>query len=132
MRPTRKLNRYLIAHASGDIEVYECHGEIPLDKLQELVGGYIEHARIDRTLSVMVNEDGIAMGLPPNPFCPALVGTIVFGSMELHLHDGDDEDIIFGPPPQNHYVIQTLEEILAIRDALRAHSDQRRSKQATN
>ncbi len=51
-----------------------------LEQVQALVGGYVEETRVSpcpRKTVALVNEDGIALGLPRSPF-PTLVGHVAF------------------------------------------------------
>lgn len=56
----------------------EC--ENALSAFQKLVGGFIEHLKINETLGVLVNEEGKLAGLPYNCtiFGERLMGDIVF------------------------------------------------------
>lgn len=48
-----------------------------LKKLQKLVGGYIEVLYREGNRVYLGNEDGLSLGLPPNPFFPQFVGNVV-------------------------------------------------------
>ena len=50
---------------------------ITLEKLQALVGGYIEFVRYDSENILLVNEDGRLQNLPFNAHIPSLVGDVV-------------------------------------------------------
>ena len=62
----------------GTKEKIECKEPLSLERLQSLVGGYIELVRIG-AYAFMVNEEGLLQGLKPNPFYPQFVGNIVKG-----------------------------------------------------
>jgi hypothetical protein len=53
-----------------------------LEELQEQVGGYIELVRMDHTLMV-VNEEGMLLGLPLNHRASAAAGIIIRGNVLL-------------------------------------------------
>jgi hypothetical protein len=65
----------IVIHPDGKMEDVE--SKPSLERLQELVGGYIEllspslHALPDR--HVLVNEDGLSLSLPPNPTATRMV-----------------------------------------------------------
>jgi len=50
---------------------------ITLEKLQSLVGGYIEFVRYDSENILLVNEEGLIHRLPQNQHIPQLVGDVV-------------------------------------------------------
>ena len=50
---------------------------ITLEKLQALVEGYVEFARLDDENILLFNEDGLIDNLPQNPHIPQLVGNVV-------------------------------------------------------
>ena len=50
---------------------------ITLEKLQALVGGYVEFVRLDDENILLVNEEGLIHRLPQNPHIPQLVGDVV-------------------------------------------------------
>lgn len=63
---------------------------LTLDQLQGLVGGNIEHVRGDYygipEGEIVANEEGLLIGLPPNPALKNIVGNAVVGKIE----QGDD------------------------------------------
>jgi hypothetical protein len=66
------------------VENYVVNG---LEDLQKAVGGYIEvaHCFVDlktgKTMTALVNEEGLLIGLPANPF--SMDGTCTFGNQPL-------------------------------------------------
>ena len=52
-----------------------------LKELQNLVGGYIEPVRhiqgLPKGKLVLVNEEGLLLDLPPNPWIPGIVGNVI-------------------------------------------------------
>lgn len=65
--------------------------EIPneLAALQELVGGYIEVAPLDRALRFVVNEEGKLLGLEPNIYAPTL--DVLVGPLVVTAYDGSGD-----------------------------------------
>jgi hypothetical protein len=64
--------------------------KMPLEEAQAIVGGYIEHIRINaitkyfrasRYVSMWVNEDGVGLGLPFNPKASELAGIPIRGNV---------------------------------------------------
>ena len=58
----------------GVVEVKEIDGSI--ESLQALVGGYIEHVP-GCSVGALVNEEGIILDLPQNPYFPEVFGDVV-------------------------------------------------------
>jgi hypothetical protein len=80
---------YLLVHTDGRIERIESRELLPLARLQELVGGYIEYVRMTEDMGCMVNEEGYIRELPYNARYPNLNGPVLFGRMVLG-PDGED------------------------------------------
>jgi len=57
------------------------NGKWAFSDFQSLVGGYVEVVRLDRTKVALVNEDGLSLGLPPNPAASAVLGIPVVGTV---------------------------------------------------
>ncbi len=56
-----------------------------LDKLQELVGGWIETVFLPHNIFMIVNEEGKLNGLPINfilPWGDPVMGTVIFASLD--------------------------------------------------
>lgn len=71
-----RLFRVLLLKADGTKHILTIDGS--LHSLQKLVGGYIEHVPMVLDTGLLVNEDGIALGLKPNPFFGGrLLGDVV-------------------------------------------------------
>jgi hypothetical protein len=62
-----------IYRADGSVGILEDHS---LDAYQEAVGGYIEPFLRGSGKIVYINEDGLSLGLKPNPYLP-IVGDFV-------------------------------------------------------
>lgn len=73
----KKLRQYRLLKTDGTEERITLAGKATLEELQSWVGGYIQGFRLSPRLYAFVNEDGIALGLPRNPFCASIVGNIV-------------------------------------------------------
>lgn len=58
--------KYTLIHPSGKREVAPWT-KPTLQELQNAVGGYIEHVRLQGNAHMYVNEDGMALNLPFNP-----------------------------------------------------------------
>ena len=54
-----------------------------LTELQAAVGGYIEHVALAGKMSLLVNEDGIRLNLPPNARASQIAGTGIVGDALL-------------------------------------------------
>jgi uncharacterized protein DUF3846 len=52
-----------------------------LEELQEMVGGYVERLRLPDGFVMIVNEDGIPMGLPPNEVASQMARTNIVGDV---------------------------------------------------
>ena len=71
-----QLFRVILLRSDGTKYLLVIDGE--LKTLQSLVGGHIEHVPMCDDAGLLVNEDGIALGLKPNPFFNgALIGDII-------------------------------------------------------
>jgi hypothetical protein len=57
--------------------------EYSLREVQSWVGGYIEIVRLDDEWILVVNEDGLAMGLPFNARASMIVGGTIVGPAAL-------------------------------------------------
>lgn len=54
-------------------------GPLGLERLQALVGGYIEMVALPDGTELVINEEGRLHGLPRNPVYPFVVGPVVVG-----------------------------------------------------
>jgi hypothetical protein len=77
-------NATLISHDSQipTREVESLGDTFSLAEMQKLVDGHIELVRMDRVLMV-VNEEGMLLGLPINYKASAVAGTIIRGNALL-------------------------------------------------
>lgn len=82
------MQKYLLFGTDGGVSVIECEGVMPLDQMQKIVGGYIEHTRVivmmnevPVRLEAFVNEQGWLIPLKPNPFFPDLAGPVLCGTV---------------------------------------------------
>lgn len=57
------------------------NGKWDFSDFQSLVGGYVEVVRLDKSKVALVNEEGLLIGLPPNPTASALLGIPVVGTV---------------------------------------------------
>ncbi len=78
--------RVVILRTDGSIEISVTDGT--LETYQSIVGGHIEHVHSIYPVGLLVNEEGILLGLPSNPFFPRYVGNIIFVKEP---EDGGDE-----------------------------------------
>lgn len=75
-----KTRTYIVFKTDGTKQKIESHRRLQLAQIQKLVGGYIERTRISydrKSTEAWVNEDGLLLRLPTNPYYPKLVGNIV-------------------------------------------------------
>lgn len=71
---------YSHVKSDGKITPIESEKPLALEKLQELVGGYIEFTDADVVgLRLCINEEGRLMGLPINARYPHVVGDVILG-----------------------------------------------------
>ena len=77
-----------------DNECALLHSPEGMDELtfvQTLVGGYIEPAPCDHDgVTIWVNEDGIALGMPINPVASNMAGVHLFGPAVLTAADANE------------------------------------------
>ena len=66
-----------------DGEVIDNYDASDLGKKQKAVGGYIEYVRTPLDMTFCVNEDGILLGLRPNPIASNLAGILLLGDVLL-------------------------------------------------
>lgn len=73
----------IIDPSGAVVEAAPPHGAVKwaFTDFQSLVGGYVEVVRLDRTKVALVNEDGLSLGLPPNPAASAVLGIPVVGTV---------------------------------------------------
>lgn len=64
-----------------DGSVVEDYDVSSLEKLQEAVGGYIEIVTIDREMCLIVNEEGLLMGLSYNAWASQMLGRPIVGDV---------------------------------------------------
>lgn len=77
---------------TGEVRDIDTHEPLSLERLQKLVGGYIERVwegEPYHSNCLMVNEEGQLLGLPQNPSFPQFVGNIVVGKC-IRGEDGDE------------------------------------------
>ena len=67
--------RVVVLRADGNLEMSLTDGA--LDTLQDIVGGNIEHVPAFHDIGLLVNEDGIRLGLKQNPFFPGYLGNVI-------------------------------------------------------
>lgn len=83
--PAEPTVAIIIDPTGSVVEATPPHGAVKWDlaDFQSLVGGYVEVVRLDRTKVALVNEDGLALGLPPNPAASAVLGIPVVGTVVI-------------------------------------------------
>jgi hypothetical protein len=69
--------------ADGTIAKLQISEAEQLEKLQELVNGYIEVISITPTQYMVVNEEGIILSLPLNLLASELAGFSIYGSVVI-------------------------------------------------
>lgn len=77
---------------TGEVQNIVTQRPLALEKLQQLVGGYIEQVwegKPHDSRCLIVNEEGLLLGLPSNPSFPRLVGNIVVGRC-VSTNDGEE------------------------------------------
>ena len=92
------------------------------DLVRGAVGGYIENVypmRLDRNLIMVVNEEGLLMGLPINPVASYLYGMDIHGQPivgnVIILKKGyfeDEPDIVGIPDDEAETIIETLNKTI--------------------
>lgn len=61
--------------------VVEDYDVSSLEKLQEAVGGYIEIVTLDREMCLIVNEEGLLMGLDQNVWASMVASRLIVGDV---------------------------------------------------
>lgn len=64
-----------------DGNVVEDYDVSSLEKLQEAVGGYIEIVTLDREMCLIVNEEGLLMGLDQNVWASMVASRLIVGDV---------------------------------------------------
>lgn len=64
-----------------DGSVVEDYDVSSLEKLQEAVGGYIEIVTLDREMCLIVNEEGLLMGLDQNVWASMVASRLILGDV---------------------------------------------------
>ena len=64
-----------------DGQVVEDYDVSSLEKLQEAVGGYIQIVTVDREMCLVVNEEGLLMGLEQNMWASMIAGSTIVGDV---------------------------------------------------
>ena len=75
---------YLLWDISGKSQDIVSKKPLSLKKMQKLVGGYIEMVWVGEPYNshcLMINEDGLSLGLSQNKKFPQLVGNVIEGLM---------------------------------------------------
>ena len=67
---------YNVWHTDKPVETIKSEEYLPLERLQKLVGGYIEIHRAGKTLFI-VDEEGTLKAKKANPAFPAFVGIVI-------------------------------------------------------
>ncbi len=94
---------FLVIGVDGSVTRHDCDEVPSFEQLREAVGGYIERAVHDSTLSLWVNEDGIALGLRVNLVGTALShsinpkGSALFGPVVVAGPDDEIDPAELGP-----------------------------------
>ena len=83
--PSEPTVATIIDPSGSVVEAAPPHGAVKwaFTDFQSLVGGYVEVVRLDRTKVALVNEDGLSLGLPPNPAASAVLGIPVVGTVVI-------------------------------------------------
>lgn len=74
---------YLILYTNGRIEVIgQDEEELELEKLQKIVGGFIEivNTRFRTDLTMVVDDEGLLKNKPLNPYATLLYGGVLSGA----------------------------------------------------
>lgn len=58
-------------------------GKFSLEEVQEMVGGYVERVKLAQGAVLLVNEEGIPIGLPPNARASGILGIPVVGDVVI-------------------------------------------------
>lgn len=64
-----------------DGEIVEDYDVSSLEQLQEAVGGYIEIISLDNNMCLVVNEEGLVMGLKQNMWASLILNRIIVGDV---------------------------------------------------
>lgn len=64
-----------------DGKVVENYDASSLEKMQQAVGGYIEIVAIDQQMCLIVNEDGLSMGLSQNLWASMMTDQLIVGDV---------------------------------------------------
>lgn len=64
-----------------DGNVVENYDVSSLEKMQQAVGGYIEIVTIDNQMYLIVNEDGLSMGLNQNFWASMMTHQLIVGDV---------------------------------------------------
>lgn len=71
--------------------------------LQAIIGGYIECIRITDDAVMLVDEDGLAKCLPPNPAASAFAGQLIIGTaLVVGLAENADGELYFTDCPHRY------------------------------
>lgn len=65
--------------------------EQPLEVLQKVVGGWIEHVQLRDGRSMWVNEEGLMKGLAYNPKASEMAGRSIVGPVAITPPEVDDD-----------------------------------------
>lgn len=72
----------LLKYSGDDISILPKNGsDFTLEELQEFVGGYIEVINIDKDTIMVLNEEGMMLGLPYNRNASEMRGGPVVGNV---------------------------------------------------
>lgn len=68
------------SHEDNESFSFEGEGKLPFELLQTLVGGYVQCVPVTHKEQLLCNEDGLSLGLRPNPAIARLyAGKVNFG-----------------------------------------------------
>ena len=75
----------IIDPSGSRVEATPTHanGKWAFSDFQNFVGGYVEVVRLPGAKVALVNEDGVALGLAPNPAASAMLGIPVVGTVVI-------------------------------------------------
>lgn len=102
MKKNPSVPQAVVIKTDGTAQLVPCDASksLPLDKLHELVGGYVEVVRASRIapLVMIVNEEGKLLGLPLNKNATAWQSAIhgfqqIVGDAKGHLTDRRDNRV---------------------------------------
>lgn len=80
----------ILITADGEVQKTVVHQPITLEEIQEAVQGHFESVPLGVRMRMLVNEEGLILGLPTNDVASCLYGARICGNALICMQENED------------------------------------------